>query len=316
MVAPRAEQARARRLAAAAIPVRRRIDLGPDALLGYALLSPAALYMLGLVGYPFVLALYFSVSTVTVAAGPSHFVGLANFASLLDDPVFQRGLLNSLIFTSVSEAAKSILGIGLAFLLLRNLPGKKVIRGFLMLPWTLPISLSVLGWKWMFDPQFSVINYLGNQLGLLHNWNPDWLGDPTYAFLAVLVTNIWRGFPFAAVVVLAGLTSIPQDIFDAAKVDGAGFFTRWHYIITPMIAPILFIGMIFDVVFTLGDLTIVHLLTNGGPVNATDILPTLAFRNGILGGDLARGAATALFLFPVLFAGVIVFLRILRRREV
>jgi multiple sugar transport system permease protein len=295
---------------------RLRQALGPDAVLGYALLSPAVLYILALVGYPFLLALYFSLSNATVAGGDVEFVGLANYLDLLSDSVFRKGLLNSLTFTFGSAVLKGVLGIGLAFLLLRDLPGKKIIRGFLMLPWTLPISLSVLGWKWMFDPQFSVINYLGRQIGLFSSPSPDWLGDPTYAFIAVLITNVWRGFPFGAVIVLAGLTSIPQDIWDAAKVDGAGFFNRWHSIVTPMIAPILFVGLIFDVVFTLGDLTVIYLLTNGGPMNATDTLPTLAFRIGILGGDLARGAATALVLFPMLLVAIVVLLRLLRRREV
>jgi multiple sugar transport system permease protein len=292
-----------------------RFSLGPDALLGYLLISPAVLYILFLVGYPFVLALYFSVSNATVAAGETRFVGLTNYLNLVGDSVFRKALLNTFLFTLGSVVFKGILGIGLAFLLLRDMPGKQVIRGFLMLPWTLPISLSVLGWKWMFDPQFSVVNFVGSHLGLIQHPYPDWLGDPTYAFIAVLTTNVWRGFPFGAVVVLAGLTSIAPEIYDAAKVDGAGFFYRWHYIITPMIAPILFVGLIFDVVFTLGDLTIVYLLTNGGPMNATDILPTLAFRTGILGGDLGRGAATALFLFPILLISVVFFLRILRRRE-
>lgn len=313
MVVHGAEQAPASRTVA--LRLGSRLHLGRDAALGYLLISPAVIYIAALVGYPFVLALYFSLSNATVSGGETHFVGLANYVALVGDSVFRKALLNSFAFTFISEVFKAILGIGLAFLLIREMPGKQLLRGFLMLPWTLPISLSVLGWKWMFDPQFSVLNYLAAHLGLIQHPYPDWLGDPTYAFIAVLITNIWRGFPFGAVIVLAGLTSIPPEIYDAAKVDGASFLYRWHYIITPMIAPILFVGFIFDVVFTLSDITIVYLLTNGGPMNATDILPTLAFRIGILGGDLGRGAATALFLFPILFVSVVVFLRMLRRRE-
>ena len=294
---------------------RRRFNLGPDFALGYALLAPALLYIGVLVAYPFLLALWFSVSNATVADNSTHFVGFTNYINLLGDDVFRTALRNSLVFTFVAQLFKAILGIGLAFLLLRNLPGKKVIRGFLMLPWTLPVSLSLLGWKWMFHPQFSVINYVGGHIGLFQHPYPDWLGETGYAIAAILTVNIWRGFPFAAVVILAGLTSIPQEIFDACKIDGANGLKRWHYVITPMIAPILFIGLIFDVVFTLGDLTIVYLLTNGGPINTTDTLPTLAFREGVNGGDLAMGSATALFLFPLLFVGVFFFLRLLRRRE-
>ncbi len=295
---------------------RPHLNLGPDALLGYLLISPAVLYIILLVGYPFILALYFSVSNTTVAGGEAHFVGLSNYSNLIHDSVFRKSLVHTLIFTFGSQIGKSVLGIGLAFLLLRKLPGKRIVRAFVMLPWTMPISLSILAWKWMYDPQFSVINYVGSHLHLFSRPYPDWVGDPTYAFIAVLITNIWRGFPFSAVIVLAGLTSIPQDIYDAAKVDGAGFFRRWNSIIVPMIAPILFIGLIFDVVFTIGDLSIVFLLTNGGPPpNSTDVLSTIAFRTGIVGGNLAQGAAIALSLFPILFVVVILFLRSVRRRE-
>jgi multiple sugar transport system permease protein len=299
--------------------LRPRLALTREALAGYLLIAPAILYILVLVGYPFLLALYFSVSDATVASVETKFVGLTNFAHLFDEPSFRKGLQNSLIFTFGSAAVKGLLGTGLAFLLLRPLRGKKVLRAFVMLPWTLPISLSILGWRWMFDPQFSVINYTAARLGLIHRPYPDWLGDPVYAFIAVLITNIWRGFPFGAVIVLAGLTSIPPDILDAAKIDGASWFQRWRFVITPIIAPILFIGLIFDVVFTLGDLTVVYNLTKGGPVsangNATDVLPFMAFQTGILGGDLARGAATSLFLFPMLLLGIVIFLRSLHRRD-
>lgn len=295
--------------------LRRRLYLGKDFVLGYALLSPALIYMLALVGYPFVLALWFSVTNSSIGDDSAHFVGVKNYVNLLGDSAFRTALRNSLGFTFVAQVFKAVLGIGLAFLLLRNLPAKKVIRGFLMLPWTLPLSLSLLGWKWMFDPQFSVINYVGAHIGLFHHPYPDWLGQTQFAIAAILIVNIWRGFPFAAVVILAGLTSIPQEIFDACKIDGAGPLMRWHYVITPIIAPILFIGLIFDVVFTLGDLTVVYLLTNGGPINSTDILPTLSFRVGVSGSDLGLGSATALFLFPLLFIGCFIFLRMLRRRE-
>jgi multiple sugar transport system permease protein len=293
----------------------RRHPLGPDALWGYLLISPILVYVLLLVAYPFFLSLYFSVSQVTVAGGDAGFVGLGNYAQLFADPQFLTALRNSLSFTFFAEIGKAVLGIGLALLLLQTLRFKKAIRGFLMIPWTMPISLALLGWKWMYDPQFSVINWV--LVHVLHYGGipPDWLGDPVFSYIAVLVVNIWRGFPFSAVIVLAGLTSIPRDLYDAAKVDGAGFFRTWHYVITPLIAPILFIGLIFDVTFTLGDLTIVYLLTNGGPYGTTEILPTIAYHTGIQGGDLSHGAAAALLLFPLLLGGMIVFLRLLYRRQ-
>jgi multiple sugar transport system permease protein len=293
---------------------RRRSRAG--LFLPYVLLAPAVVYMLALVGYPFVLAIYFSLSDASIQDAVGAFVGLKNFRLIIGDALFQRALLNSFIFTFVSAVGKGLLGTTLAFLLLRPFPARKVVRGLLMLPWTMPIALSILGWKWMFDPQFSVINWTAGHLGLIYQPYPNWLGDPLYAMIAVLTVNIWRGFPFTAIVVLAGLTSIPVDIVDAAKVDGAGFLARWRMIIVPMIAPILFVGLLFDVVFTFTDLSVVYLLTNGGPINATDILPTLAFRTGILGGSLGRGSAIALFMLPALCLAIVVMLHSLRRREV
>ena len=293
----------------------RRRHLNREALLGYGLVTPVVVYLLVLIAYPFFLSIYFSLSNVTVAGGDSGFAGFRHYQDLLGDEVFQKAVFNSLSFTFLAELGKAVLGIGLAFLLLRNMRGKKILRGFLMLPWTLPISLSLLSWRWMFDPQFSTINWAIGQLHLMAPPYPDWRGDAVWGYVGILIVNIWRGFPFSAVIVLAGLTSIPSDIYDAAKVDGAGFFRTWHYVITPMIAPIIFIGLIFDVTFTLGDLTIVYILTNGGPGYQTQIVPLLAWETGIQGGNLSSGAAMALIFFPFLFVAVVLALRLLYRRQ-
>jgi len=294
----------------------RRRWPGAHSLAPYLLVSPAVVYMVALLGYPFFLALYFSLSNASVEQNVATFVGLRNYANIVGDAQFQKALLNSFIFTFGSGVVKGVLGTALAFLLLRHFPARRVIRGFLMLPWTLPIALSVLAFKFgMFDPQFSVVNWVGLHLGLIHSPAPNWLGDPTYAMIAVMTVNVWRGFSFTAIIVLAGLTSIPPEIIDAAKVDGANWERRWHAIIVPMIAPILFVGLTFDVVFTFTDLSVAYLLTNGGPINATEILPTLAFRVGIVGGDLARGSAIALFMLPLLVLMVVLMLRMLRRRD-
>jgi multiple sugar transport system permease protein len=299
-----------------AVGVRRRMPRPTrEALVGYMLITPVVLYLLVLIAYPFLLSIYFSLSNVTVAGGDGGFAGLRHYQDLLGDEVFQKAVFNSLSFTFLAELGKAVLGIGLAFLLLRNMRGKKILRGLLMLPWTLPISLSLLSWRWMFDPQFSTINWAIGQLHLMNPPYPDWRGDALWGYFGILIVNIWRGFPFSAVIVLAGLTSIPSDIYDAAKVDGAGFFRTWHYVITPMIAPIIFIGLIFDVTFTLGDLTIVYILTNGGPGYATQIVPLLAWETGIQGGNLSSGAAMALIFFPFLFVAVAMALRLLYRRQ-
>ena len=189
----------------------------------------------------------------------------------------------------------------------------------LVIPFTIPIAISVLGWKWMFDSQFSVLNWALSGLGLIGEYGtpgwPVWLGQPTLALVSVMFVNVWRSFPFSAIVLLAGMTSVNPEIIDAAKVDGATFMQRFRKVIVPMIAPILFIGAAFDTVFTLSDLSIVYLLTNGGPDGATEILPTLAYNTGIRAGALGRGAAISLFLFPLLLPAMILLLRTLRRRQ-
>lgn len=300
-----------------AVATARPRFLAGDNALGYALIAPAIFYIFALVAVPFLLALYFSVSSATISNPVGRFVGLDNFNALIHNQIFRQALRNSFVFTFSGQIVKGILGLFLAFLLLQNIPAKKVLRFFLMLPWTVPIALSTLGWKWMFDPEFSVINWAMIQLGLMDPLNkPNWLGETTLAMISVVTVNVWRGVPFGAVVLIAGMTSVSPDIIDAARVDGANFLQRWHYVIFPMILPILFVGLLFDVVFTFTDLSVIYLLTNGGPINSTHILPTLAFQNGIIAGGLGQGAATAVFMLPVLLVFIFFMLRFLRRRDI
>ena len=192
-------------------------------------------------------------------------------------------------------------------------------RGLVVIPFTLPITISVLSWKWMYDSQFSVINWFLSRIGLIGTYGspdwPVWLGQPHLALAACIIVNVWRTFPFSAIVLLAGFTSVPTEVLDAARVDGTNFFQRFRHVVVPMIAPILLIGFLFDTVFTLSDLSIVYLLTQGGPANATKILPVLAYQVGIQAGALGRGAAISLFLFPLLLPLMILLLRNLKRRE-
>ena len=288
-------------------------------LFGYTLLAPAVLYVLLLVGIPFVFSLYLAMSDASVGVPVAHFVGLENFRTAVENASFYTALRNTIVFTVGAGILKGLLGTTLAFLLVQAFRGRKVIRALVVIPFTLPIAVSVLGWKWMFDSQFSVINWALNKAALIGPYGspdwPVWLGQPWLAFFSVMFVNVWRGFPFSAIVLLAGLTSVPPEIIDAAKVDGTSFLKRFRLVIVPMIAPILFIGSAFDTVFTLSDLSIVYLLTNGGPDGATEILPTLAYNTGIRGGALGRGAAISLFLFPLLLPAMIMLLRTLRRRQ-
>lgn len=309
-----------------------RTRTGRTRLFGYLLLTPALLYIFALIAVPFFLAVRYSVSDVSVTKLEGNFVGLKNFRDLWGDPAFRIALKNTFVYTFFSIVLNAILGTFLAFILLEHFPGKRLVRFLLLLPFTIPIALTILSWRWMFDSQYSVINWLGKTTHFyaLLNWvaahtpltflqippyGVQWLGRPWVAMGAVIAINVWRNFPFSAIVLLAGLTSIPPEIIDAAKLDGARGFTRYRKIIVPMIAPILFIGLLFNLIFTFTDLTIVYLLTQGGPANATLVLGVRAFQVGIGSGDLSHGAATTLFLFPVLFLFTVIFLRQLRRRE-
>jgi multiple sugar transport system permease protein len=285
-------------------------------VLGPLLVSPAILFIALLVGYPFLLAIYLSVSNADVAtSGYGRFVGLSNFAALFEADVFWTALRNTILFTAVSWLCKGLLGTILAFLLAENLRFTRVFRFVILLPWTIPIALSSITWKWMFDTQYSIINYLAKSVGLIES-SPNWLGDPTLAVISIIAVNVWRGFPFSAVILLAGMTSVPQEILDAAHVDGAGTVTRFRKIIVPMIAPILFVGTLYDLVFSLTDMTVVYLLTLGGPANTTHVLASFAYLVGVQSGALGRGAATALLLLPILLVVVFATLRTLRRRDI
>ena len=299
-------------------PVSRfRFLLDRRDVLGAIFVAPAILYVLLLVGVPFLMAVYYSVSAFTIYDPSWRFVGLANFRQIVQNPVFIETLENTFLFTFASQFLGLVLGKFGAFLLLRPFPGRKLVRALIILPWAVPIALASVAWEWMFDSLYSVINWTLIALGIIDaSQAPNWLGDPHLAMLCVIVVNAWRFFPFAIVVFLAGITSVPQDIIDAATVDGAGFWRRNYQIILPMIMPIVAIGLIFGIVFTFTDLSVVYLLTNGGPVNATSVLGFEGFQVGIVSGDVSHGAAISLFMLPVLFVLVIGMLRFIRRREI
>jgi multiple sugar transport system permease protein len=286
-------------------------------VLGSVMVAPAIIYVLLLVGVPFLLAVYYSVSAYTIFDPSWRFVGLANFEQVLENPVFRQTLANTFIFTFGSQILGLILGKFGALLLLRPFPGRKIVRALIILPWAVPVALATVAWQWMFDSLYSVINWTLIALGLITRAQaPNWLGNQELAMLSVIVVNAWRFFPFAIVIFLAGITAIPQDVLDAATVDGAGFWRRNYQIIVPMILPIVAIGLIFGIVFTFTDLSIVYLMTMGGPVNATSVLGFEGFQVGIISGDVSHGAAISLFMLPVLFVVVIFMLRFIRRRDI
>ena len=297
------------------VPVARRVVILRQRLrFGYSLLGPAVIFMAVLVGAPFFFSLYLSVSDASVGNPVARFVGLQNFEAVFRDSTFRLALRNTVVFTVIAGIFKALLGTLMAFLLVQEIRGKKLIRSLVVLPWTLPVTITALAWRWMFDSQFSAVNWVGTRIHLIHGW-PNWLGEPGLAMASVIAVNVWRGFPFAAIVLMAGMSAIPLEIIDSAKVDGANFFLRYYYVIVPIIAPILLVGLLFDTVFTLSDISIVYLLTTGGPEGFTEILPTRALEVGIQAGALGRGAAISLALFPILLPVVYLLLRTLKRRE-
>ncbi|MBM3226111.1 MAG: sugar ABC transporter permease [Candidatus Tectomicrobia bacterium] len=279
--------------------------------LGYALIAPAGILILGLVAYPFLVALGFAVSDKIVGK-TGHFVGLANFVALLRWQVFLETVVNSFIFTFYALLLKVGLGMVLALLMQHIVKGKNFFRGAVLLPFIVPTALSTVAWWKMLDPQYNIFNWLGVALGLFAQ-GPNWLGDPFWAKVSVILVNAWRGTPFFAISILAGLVAIPQDLYDAAKVDGAGALSRFRHVTLPLIKPILSVVMLFSIIFTFADFDIVYVLTRGGPTNSTHLFATLAYQTGLASSKLGEGAAIALFLFPVLMLIVIIQLHFIRK---
>ncbi len=282
-------------------------------LRGYLLVAPAVLYVLALLGFPLVLGIWYSLTDVTVARD-GNFIGLKNFVDAWRDPTFRLAIRNTLIIATVATAAKITLSVGLAFLLLGAFRGRNLLRILFVLPWTIPIALSTIAWKWMFHSQFSVVNWILLHVGLIDQ-NIQWLGTPVPAMFAVILVSTWRAVPFGAIVVMAGLTALPADVIDAARVDGANWWDRFLRVVVPLIAPILFIAVLFDLIFTLTELTVVFLLTGGGPIDQTQVLANYALQVGVSGSQLGEGAAIALFMLPVLLFLTILALRTIARRE-
>jgi multiple sugar transport system permease protein len=294
-----------------------------EGFLGGLFLGPAVLYIVALVGVPFVLAIAFSLSDVTVGDTSIDFVGLANFQTVVQTPQFQRALVNSVLITLVAQVLVIILANILAVVLSQDFRGKWIARMLIMLPWATPIALGTIGWLWLLDSKFSPIDYVLSAVGLL---GPDtllgpgnhmiFLGREGLALASVTVVYIWRILPLSTVILMAGLTSIDPDVLDQSQVDGASFWRTLFQIKLPLILPIMSVAVLFGIIFMVTDMTVVFVLTRGGPVYYTLVLPVWAFFKGIDGGALAEGAAISLFLFPILMAVSIFMLRSIRRVEV
>jgi multiple sugar transport system permease protein len=302
---------------ASARPRVKRSLLDRESFLGPVMIVPAVLYVIALVGFPFFLSLWLAMSDAKIASNTYGFVGLANVESALESPTFRKSLGNTFIFTLVSQALVLVLGKILATCLTKDFWGKSIFRFLILLPWVAPISLGSVAWLWIFDSIYSVINWTARAVGVFgpQYW-PIWLGQPDLAMASIITVQVWRMLPLATVIILAGLSSIPQDVHDAAAVDGAGFWRHLIEVTLPLVLPIALVALLFGIVFTFTDMIVVFVLTRGGPYDTTQVLASWAYFTGIQGGDLAGGAAISLFLFPILAAMAIAFLRLARRAEV
>jgi multiple sugar transport system permease protein len=270
--------------------------------------------LLGLfIAYPFAKGVWLSVTDAKVGV-PGRFVGLANFELIWSDHIFRVAVRNTFVYTAVTTVFKLALGLWLALLLNRHFKGKALVRAFILLPFIIPTVLSTFAWKWMFDPTFSVINWVLYQLGAITG-RINWLGDPGLAMTSIIVVNIWRGVPFFAISLLAGLQTISPELNEAAAIDGAKPWQRFWHITWPLLLPVTMVVVLFSVIQTFADFQIVYVMTGGGPANATHLFATYAYQIGVGTGLLSEGAAISLAMFPILFLVVIVQLLYIRRVE-
>ena len=277
------------------------------------LLMPAILMIGAFVAYPFVRGIWLSL-TDTVAGREGEFVGVHNFAKLWSDSIFQQAARNTVFYTAAATLLKLAMGMVVA-LMLNNLLGfKRVLRASMLLPWIVPTVLSTLAWKWMLDPTFSIVNWLLYHVGFIQ-LRVDWLGGPVMALWSVILVNVWRGTPFFAITLLAGLQTISPEVYEAASIDGANAWQRFWTVTWPLLMPVTMVVMLFSVIQTFADFQLVYILTGGGPANSTHLFATYAYQIGVATGKLGEGAAASLAMFPVLFLVVLFQLWYIRRGE-
>jgi multiple sugar transport system permease protein len=294
-----------------------------------ALIAPAVIFIVLLVGGPFVLSIYLSFTDATAGSLSGHWVGMRNFTAQWHNPIFRQALWNTFLFTAVSQVIVLLAAGILAHALIRPFRGRWLLRFLILLPWAAPISLGAITWLWIFDSTYSVLNW-----GLIHTHTvgivctafrvsncsalskPIWLGDPTLAKAAIIMVHAWRLIPFATVIFIAGIASIPNEVHDAAAVDGATGLRKFWYVSLPLQLPIATIALLFGIVFTATDMTVTYVLTHGGPFNSSHMITTWAFSQGVESASLGEGAAISLFLLPVLALVAIGMLVFARRADV
>jgi multiple sugar transport system permease protein len=263
---------------------------------------PAAVLLLLFLTYPLGLGTWLGFTDAKIGR-TGEWIGLENFSFLITDSVTQLALFNTLFYTILASIFKFMLGLWLAILLNKNLPFKTFFRAVVLLPWIVPTALSAIAFWWIYDSQFSVISWVLMRLGLI-NVYIDFLGDPWNARFSTIVANVWRGIPFVAISLLAGLQTISPSYYEASAIDGATPWQQFRFVTMPLLTPIIAVVMTFSVLFTFTDFQLIYVLTRGGPLNATHLMATLAFQRAISGGALAEGAAIATLMVPFLLAAI------------
>ena len=280
--------------------------------LGLLFMLPAAAILLFFLTYPLGLGVWLGF-TDTRLNRPGAFIGLENYESLADDPIFLLSIFNTILYTAVASVLKFGLGLWLALILNEHLPFKAFFRAIVLLPWVVPTVLSAIAFWWIFDAQFSIISWTLLKLGIIES-PINFLGDPTNARASVIAANVWRGIPFVAITLLAGLQTIPPSLHEAATLDGATPWQRFRNITLPMLTPIIAVVMTFSVLFTFTDFQLIYVLTRGGPLNATHLMATLSFQR-FSSGQLGEGAAIAVAMIPFLLAAILFSYFGLQRRR-
>jgi multiple sugar transport system permease protein len=301
---------------AARVMPARRLALGlldNRNFLGLVMMAPAAAILLVFLAYPLGLGFWLGMTDAAIGQ-PGHFIGFDNFVSLAHDQIFWLSVFNTTFYTVVASILKFGLGLYLALLLNRRLPMKSLIRAVVLLPFVTPTVLSAIAFWWIYDPQFSIISWSLIKLGLIHQYI-DFLGQPWAARWSVIAANVWRGIPFVAITLLAGLQTISPSLYEAATLDGAGPLQLFWHVTLPMLSPIIGVVMTFSVLLTFTDFQLIYAITRGGPMNATQLMATLSFQRAITGGNLGEGAAIADAMVPFLLAAILFSYFGLQRRR-
>ena len=281
--------------------------------LGGLFMLPAAVLLLVFLTYPLGLGTYLGFTDAKIGR-PGEWIGIENYQFLLTDSVFRLSVWNTFLYTFIASAAKFVLGLWLALLLNEHIPFKAFIRAIVLLPFIVPTVLSAIAFWWIYDAQFSIVSWVLTRLGIIHSYI-DFLGDPVLARMSVIIANIWRGVPFIAICLLAGLQTISPSLYEAAAIDGANPFQKFWHVTLPMLSPIIAVVMTFSVLFTFTDFQLIWVLTRGGPINATHLMATLSFQRAIPGGALGEGAAIATSMIPFLLAAILFSYFGLQRRR-